>query len=74
MGLGDRGWTSEAEIRYIDELAMGIHSRNLAPSQLLKNYIKSAKQRIENKTFDRVDGYVMIHYAEEKLKGMKRAV
>lgn len=72
MGLGDMGWTTEAEIRYIDELALGLYSKTTHPAKLLKNYIESSKRRIKHGTFGGVDGHMVIHYAEEKLRELSK--
>ena len=74
MANGERTWNSEAEIRYIDELASGVLSRFTPPKKMLENYIVNARRREREGTFGAVDPVTVIAYAEMKLKEIKNDV
>jgi hypothetical protein len=69
-------WNTPAEIRFIDYLVEcpkkpgwpGLRT----PRELLTGYIEHAKLRIELGTWENIDGYEVVEYAEEKLKSMGR--
>jgi len=67
--IESKGYTTANEKRYLDELASGKYTLT-NPNKLLRNYIKSAKNRIKWGTFNdgvlmNVDGKECIRYARE---------
>ena len=68
-------WSTAMELDYVDNLVSG---RWMAPDvqmaekdRLLRNYIKSATEKVKNKTFGTVDGLQTIEYAKILLNGRK---
>ena len=68
-------WSTAMELDYIDNLISG---RWMSPGvqmaekdRLLKNYIKSAAEKVRIKTFGTVDGMQCIEYAKILLGGKK---